>query len=1520
MEDLLPEEKLKLKTLCDFLFYDLYQYWATFSRFEQCFQPLFNNTNEINFYKIFIEIAGKLKKYITYNRFVEAFLKYKRKKIQVKSDLYIFFDNLFNKILKGINGFVGTHEDYSQNSAKVVYSYSTKKDNNLSELKDSYISQISILNDKYDNIRGIILEYDDLYKYELYQKSIKRQLFKGLEINLNFINENAFKRNRKIFNNIDISLYRDSITHIFGTINKRNNIITFLGFKCISGKTTYIGNPEGESFLFGEFGQKFYNLRLEIKKGSGITLFEPRFIENKRNNYYLNNEIFEDEEDILDENYLKDLEEKDGDIINQFITTPIFEDNCFSPQEEQEEIPGYDYKEIINQKNRDWIKNKYKIEEKDLAKSVFNSIDSLYNSILEKSQNKSTIIIDDESQNNFYSYNTSQNIFFPEEEFEKNKKSFNPFFHFDKNEANNTKTITLHKSIALFPEKNQFNKKIKNSSIIFDKSVISQIESGEKNEEIRKPKLLSKKNYKNLKEKLLKDIYEQFTKKYGESGNVPFSILNEIIPYHIDERKNNNDEEDEIKEKEKELKLNGEIIKMNDYNQDNNNNNYNEINKELDKDIVTDPDSGKIWEDIGYDYLELLRKNKNKNRKIKKSPEEKWQTLSESLRRRYGYNLFQTIGSIIRAKHAINNDKIELKEKIKYYIILSNKDNEKIIKFLSKNEDDFEEEEDDNNNDFAYNEKEFVLDKNPEMNNSLENMEKLERTISYKIKSRIYGQENEEDYLMNKKMLKSVIQEKNILIENITNKEREGMLNKYKLRGFFFASKRKRIAMEEKDELYMSKRIQESIIKTKEKEINPQYISDITIKKTFHEQDIFEGNDPLFKPEKKSLCPLEEDQINWKIPSNVYNSDIENWEKINWRKLENINIFSRKAQPNLYNIRQGEYIGDCYFLSALGSLCNDYNTKSKQKGSYLKDLIQIIKRRGNKILYSVKFNINGKWKYVLVDNNFPYIIDNNGNNNFCFGSSFKKELWVSLIEKAWAKINGCYIKICGGHCKDAFDILTSAETEFIIIINESRTAKEEIWKKLKNASDNKYVICAGSRHMGLFENVGLISDHAYSIMNIYDINYKRKNLRLIKLRNPWGEIEFNGDWSKKKKKWNDELKRLVQFEGVKDDGIFYMSYDDFIGYFNSVEILKMREGYEIIASCKISKKEAYKCQMLILVINEDKKHLIINLYQKNPRIIRKNGKYYPEPVKSYIILAKMAKDNYIFIKSITNSEVHLGMEVELERGVYVIFCDVNYRFIYDEIYGYNINICSKKSKDGVRLQNETNKYNGEIRANIFQNILYDYFLQNKDNKKKIIRIMNYKKKNKNITFYKSNEFNEDFPFNIFFFINNNGESGLYFKCNLKYGNNNKNYCIYNNSDSSEFDKSFIKEIQNRYTIITFMGYKISDKLSINNSFTEIKEPFEHFIFNNKHSKEDENFYHYICSAEGNKGFILGLKKKREIKTIKITLEGLNIINPKYDKYLHQTTNYKLEINEKTIIINLRLKPGYENFNYSLDYS
>jgi hypothetical protein len=65
----------------------------------------------------------------------------------------------------------------------------------------------------------------------------------------------------------------------------------------------------------------------------------------------------------------------------------------------------------------------------------------------------------------------------------------------------------------------------------------------------------------------------------------------------------------------------------------------------------------------------------------------------------------------------------------------------------------------------------------------------------------------------------------------------------------------------------------------------------------------------------------------------------------------------------------------------------------------------------------------------------------------------------------------------------------------------------------------------------------------------------------MKLRNPWGRQEWNGAWSDKSQEWKDatdDLKKELNFRDA-DDGIFFMTFEDFLVHFMCVCV---SVGYE----------------------------------------------------------------------------------------------------------------------------------------------------------------------------------------------------------------------------------------------------------------------------------------------------------------------------------------------------------------------
>lgn len=74
--------------------------------------------------------------------------------------------------------------------------------------------------------------------------------------------------------------------------------------------------------------------------------------------------------------------------------------------------------------------------------------------------------------------------------------------------------------------------------------------------------------------------------------------------------------------------------------------------------------------------------------------------------------------------------------------------------------------------------------------------------------------------------------------------------------------------------------------------------------------------------------------------------------------------------------------------------------------------------------YRVKICKNGEWQEVVVDDYFPCF----PNGSPIFSRGHGNELWVLLLEKAYAKLHGGYKNIVGGLPHEAMMDLTGCPT------------------------------------------------------------------------------------------------------------------------------------------------------------------------------------------------------------------------------------------------------------------------------------------------------------------------------------------------------------------------------------------------------------------------------------------------------------------------------------------------------------
>lgn len=87
---------------------------------------------------------------------------------------------------------------------------------------------------------------------------------------------------------------------------------------------------------------------------------------------------------------------------------------------------------------------------------------------------------------------------------------------------------------------------------------------------------------------------------------------------------------------------------------------------------------------------------------------------------------------------------------------------------------------------------------------------------------------------------------------------------------------------------------------------------------------------------------------------------------------------------------------------------------------------------------------------------------------------------------------------------------------------------------------------------------GLVPGHAYSLIAAKKLS---NGACIVYIRNPWGSMEWGGDWGDQSATWTPELREEVHSSGLRfkrDDGAFWMSYEDMLVNFVSINVCKCR--------------------------------------------------------------------------------------------------------------------------------------------------------------------------------------------------------------------------------------------------------------------------------------------------------------------------------------------------------------------------
>merc|ERR1719229_579038 len=275
-----------------------------------------------------------------------------------------------------------------------------------------------------------------------------------------------------------------------------------------------------------------------------------------------------------------------------------------------------------------------------------------------------------------------------------------------------------------------------------------------------------------------------------------------------------------------------------------------------------------------------------------------------------------------------------------------------------------------------------------------------------------------------------------------------------------------------------------------------------------------------------------------------------NEEQVMWRRSSDFckdpAYFKDGIDPE--DVQQGR-LGDCWFCCSLASM---------SERPHLIERLFVTKTGGKEGIHVCNFWHNGIKEEIIMDDYFPC----KPFSGPIYTKTADDELWVAILEKAYAKIYGCYENLVSGSPYHSLPDLTGNPAEIYELHDEEQLVG--LWEKLLewNRTENNLmsVACDESSRFDPTK-AGLMNDHSYTILDGKES--KKLGVRLLQMRNPWGHGEWTGDWSDFSPKWTQTAKQEFGIEEDldPDDGAFWMCWEDFLNYFTTLTVCYCRRDW-----------------------------------------------------------------------------------------------------------------------------------------------------------------------------------------------------------------------------------------------------------------------------------------------------------------------------------------------------------------------
>ncbi|XP_064618090.1 calpain-9-like isoform X2 [Liolophura sinensis] len=214
-----------------------------------------------------------------------------------------------------------------------------------------------------------------------------------------------------------------------------------------------------------------------------------------------------------------------------------------------------------------------------------------------------------------------------------------------------------------------------------------------------------------------------------------------------------------------------------------------------------------------------------------------------------------------------------------------------------------------------------------------------------------------------------------------------------------------------------------------------------------------------------------------------------------------------------YDIAQGE-LGNCWFMGAAASI-------AATNRKLLTRVIMPVKQgfgRDYTGRFVFQFWQYDRWMKVAIDDRLPTY---RGQLVYAHNKKNPREFWCALLEKAFAKLYGCYEALSGGRIHHAFVDMSGGISECISlqpdkVVHEAQELFTLLQRTLTmNSLLGGSIFKSDKTATREIQRVnGLYEGHAYSITKLQSVTDKYgKTHNLLRLRNPWGQREWKGSWS-----------------------------------------------------------------------------------------------------------------------------------------------------------------------------------------------------------------------------------------------------------------------------------------------------------------------------------------------------------------------------------------------------------------------